>query len=190
MNADYRRDYPWEWGRETSSPPLLVYDECARRLRGVGYRLRAAQAPDDARGGEEVAGRFVAVRDVVLNARRRRVGKIALWLGLAMTFALFVMIAEDIGAERGIISAPLLAAVVLGGFGMSRLAEPEQRSRKLVEVSVTGALGGGARIAAKGGAGRAFGDDWVEEWSDEQDFSLEAAALKSAGAPEAAETRR
>ena len=189
MNADYHRSYPWTWERETASPPLTVYEECARRLRRAGFRLRDAQPPEASAQGEEFSGRFVATRDVVLNSRRRRTGKIALALGVGMTLALFVMIAEDIGAERGIISAPLLAAVVLGGIGMSRLAEPEQRLRKLLEVSVSGSPEGGARVAARGGAGPAFGDDWVEEWADRQDFADEEAALAGA-APAATEAQR
>ncbi len=190
MNADYRRDYPWIWEREAASSPLLAYEACARRLRKAGYRLREAQPPPASGQAKEFSGSFVAVRDAVRNARRRRTGKIALLLGVAMTLALFVMMAEEIGAERNIISAPLLAAVVLGGFGMSRMAEPEQRLRKLVEVSVAGASGGGARIAARGGAGPAFGDDWVEEWGGEQDFADVEEALADAGAPAATEAQR
>ena len=189
MNADYHRNYPWTWERETPSSPLTVYEDCARRLRRAGYRLRDAQPPEASAEGGEFNGRFVAARDVVLNAGRRRIGKVALALGVGLTLVLFVMIAEDIGADRAIISAPLLAAVVLGGFGMSRMAEPEQRSRKLLEVNVSGLPGGGARLAASGGAGPAFGDDWVEEWAGRQDFTDEEAALAGA-APTATEAQR
>ncbi len=189
MNADYHRNYPWTWEREMASPPSSVYEECARRLRRAGYRLRDAQPPEASAQGDDFSGRFVATRDVVLNAGRRRVGKVALALGVGLTLVLFVMIAEDIGAERGIISAPLLAAVVLGGFGMSRMAEPEQRLRKLLEVSVFGSPGGAARVVACGGAGPAFGDDWVEEWAGGQDFADEETALAGA-APTATEAQR
>ncbi len=189
MNADYERSYPWTWEQEVASPATQAYEEAAQCLRGAGFRLREAQPPEAAAEPERFDGKFMAKRDVVLDARKRRTGKIALGVGVALTVILLIMLAEDIGAERGIISTPLLVAVILGGFGMNRLREPEQRVRKLIEVSVTDAPGGGARLIARGGSGPAFGDDWVEQWTDEQDFEDEEAALANVGAPLATEAQ-
>ncbi len=189
MNADYERSYPWTWEREVASPAAQVYEETAQRLRGAGFSLRDAQPPEAAAEAERFDGKFMAKRDVVLDARKRRVGKIAFGVGVVLTIVLLIMLAEGIGAERGIISTPLLVAVILGGFGMNRLREPEQRVRKLIEVSVMGAVGGGARLIARGGSGPAFGDDWVEQWADEQDFEDEEAVLTGVGARLATEAQ-
>ena len=196
MNADprpgddYVRSYPWTWERGFASAPPRAYEESARVLRRAGYRVRGALPPGAAAQPERFDGRFTAVRDVSVNAGRRRVGKIALALGALLTLVLLVLIAEDIATERNVISAPLLFAVVLGGFGMERLRDPEGRIRKLIEVRVTGGPDGQARVAVQGGAGPAFGDDWVEQWAAEQDFAAEEAALAASGPPATTEAPR
>ena len=49
--------------------------------------------------------------------------------GVVLTIVLLVMLAEDIGAERSIVSLPLLIAVLLGGMGLNRLRDPALRIR-------------------------------------------------------------
>ena len=182
MSEDYRSAYPWTREWTVASPASAVYDETRERLRGAGFTLCAERTPEVAVGGAAFEGTFAARRDVVLDARRRRTGKIMLGLGIGLTVVLLVMLAEGIGAERSIVSAPLLVAVILGGLGMERLRNPERRVRRLIEVRVAGTPDGGALLTAKGGLGPAFGGDWVSEWSEEQDLSAEAAILDRVGA--------
>lgn len=182
MSEDYRNDYPWTRELTVESPAADVYGEVRERLRGAGFTLLTERAPEAEPGAAAFEGAFTAKRDIVLDARRRRTGKIMLGFGIGLTVVLLVMLAEGIGAERSIVSPLLLVAVILGGLGMERLRNPEQRVRRLLEVRVTSAPDGGALIAAKGGLGPAFGGDWVSVWSEEQDLSAEAAFLDGLGA--------
>lgn len=122
-----------------------AFEISQQRLWKMGYRPIELVT-----GNEDGSCRVVASLDRSPAVRRRRDGKIMLASAVALTLALLVMMAREIGGDGMAVSIPLLAAVLLGGLGMNRLREPLRPEHKVMEVTVIPTQEGHCRVLIKG----------------------------------------
>ena len=115
MANQYPKEYPWVESKVLKAPAVKVFNHLVERLNDKKYEL-IDSLPADLEASD-FESRFIATREIDITSIKRRNGKIMLFAAIVSTFGLFVMLAEDTWAERGIISTPLLAVVVLGGLG-------------------------------------------------------------------------
>ncbi len=142
--ADFTTNPVWdEWTMdvEASVGSSIAQD----RLTARGYRL-----VEPVKESDDGVYTMLARLDDIADGAKRTNGKLMLAAAVGITLVLLVMMAESIGGERTVVPPLLLAAVVLGGMGLSRLREPARRRRKLMEVTISPMPDGGCRVLAKG----------------------------------------
>lgn len=158
-------EYPWEEVRELNSSPAAVLQHLVEQFRKRKYELIDSLPAGTFASNFE--GRFYACREIDLTSKKRRNGKIMLSIAIFLTLGIFVMLAEDIWAERGIISTPLLGVVILGGLGLSRLGIPVQKRREVLEVTVQGSGQGQSRVTLRGASSLLSLSKQPSVWSGE-----------------------
>jgi hypothetical protein len=125
--------------------PLRLYSAAAGLLRERGYRVQ------------------------VLDARRRRRGKILVWAAVLLTLVTFALMVT--GEERRFVIEWLLTIdVLMGGVGLMFLKDPPKHVRRVVEVRVTGG-GTDARLAIREGLCR-MEEGRVIEWTQSEGAEL------------------
>jgi len=132
---------------------------------------------------ESTAEGMRAVQETVLDARRRKMGKIIVgsMAGLTLfTLGLIVSLVED----RTVLEWLLTIIVVLGGYGLMQLREPPKLVRHVVEVHGSDD-GGQATLGVREGVGRVELDqviEWLPQGTPEIDEEqMDALAGQVAG---------
>ena len=167
MANQYPKEYPWVESKVLKAPAVKVFNHLVERLNDKKYEL-IDSLPADLEASD-FESRFIATREIDITSIKRRNGKIMLFAAIVSTFGLFVMLAEDIWAERGIISTPLLAVVVLGGLGLNRLNIPVRKKREIMEFFVQGKSGSSTTITVKGASGISVSSQDPDVWTNEID---------------------
>ena len=157
-----------EWVHDEPTP--AAFETVQAHLKHRGYRVHESE-------NEDGRYRILASRESLLGARKRRTGKLMLAGGVVLTIVLLVMLAEDIGAERSIVSLPLLIAVLLGGMGLNRLRDPALRIRNLLEVHISPMADGRSHVLTKGASGPVPDSNESSPPSAEQEAAAEKALL-------------
>ena len=158
-----------EWVHDEPTPS--AFETVQAHLKHRGYRVHELE-------NEDGRYRILASRESLLGARKRRTGKLMLAGGVVLTIVLLVMLAEDIGAERSIVSLPLLIAVLLGGMGLNRLRDPALRIRNLLEVQISPMADGRSHVLTKGASGPVPDSNEPSPPSAEQEAAAEKALLE------------
>lgn len=165
MGSQFPEKYPWKESRVIKAPAIKIYKHLVSRLDNHKYELIDA-LPLDVEAAD-FEGRFIAKRDIDITSVKRRNGKIMLFAAIVGTIGLFVMLAEDIWADRAIISTPLLGVVVLGGLGLNRLNIPVRKKREVMEFLIQGKTNGSTNVTVKGASGIFESNENPNAWTDE-----------------------
>jgi hypothetical protein len=166
--------------------PGALFRGAERLLAGRGFAVQQVEPPLPGMTGTEFRAGLRGERDVVLDAKRRKIGKWLVIGGALMTaFTLAVIVS---GEERYWVFDWLLTGeVLMGGYGLMQLRNPPDRRRTVVEIALAGEASG-LHVAVQQGVGRVE-DDVIFDWLADQPVDVKAdeidALVAEAGSSEA-----
>jgi hypothetical protein len=158
----------------TVDDPGALYSRAEALLTERGFAVQQAEPPIAGMSGPDFKAGLRGVRDVVVDARRRKFGKSLVIGGAVMTaLTLGVMVS---GEQRiWVIDWLLTVEVLMGGFGLMQLRNPADRRRTVVEIEIQGQPGpsGGLHVAVQEGVGKVE-DDVIFDWLADEAIGVNA----------------
>jgi len=141
----------------------ILYQRLGALLAQRGFDVRETEPPDvDATAGA-FRGSLRGVRDVVLDASKRRIGKGMAIVGAAMTVVTLSLMVTGVDS-RWLLEWLLTIEVLGGGYGLMLIKNPPDLRRTTLVVSLTGKANG-AHVLAREGTGKVENDvvfEWLE----------------------------
>ena len=156
--------------------PQSLYERVSGGLGERGFAVQRTEPPLDGMAGADFRARLRGERDVVLDERRRLIGK-ALVIG-SVLLVLFTLVLMVTGEERRFVLEWILTIeVVAGGYGLMLLKNPPARRRTVVEVALVGEAGG-VHVAVQEGVG-IVEDDVIFDWVVDAPFAVAAEEIEA-----------
>ncbi len=158
----------WERAFRVGTPQPF-FQAVADLLRSRGYDVEETEPPTAEADAANFRGGLRGVSETAINARRRKQGKLLLAAAVAAMLVMLALLTQGY-QERSVMSPPLVAIVVLGGMGLSRLRDPARSMRRIVDVLLEGDSGD-MRLSVQAGAGETEGDGMIE-WDPGESLGL------------------
>ena len=156
--------------------PAAAYAAVSWGLEERGFAVQYTEPPLVSATPADFRGRLRGECDVVLDAKRRRIGKSLVIGSLAMVVLTLVMIVT--GEERRFVLEWILTIeVVAGGYGLMLLKNPPARRRSVIDVALVGGSDG-VRVTAHEGVG-IVEDDVIFDWVRDAPIAVTAAELEA-----------
>lgn len=156
--------------------PSALYSRVETLLSDHGFAVQQTEPPLAGMASAEFRGGLRGERDAVLDLRRRKIGKALVIGGAVMTvLTLWVMVTGE--RPYWVYDWLLTIEVLMGGFGLMQLRNPEDRRRTVVEIALTGEPDG-LRVAVQEGVGKVEGDA-IFDWFDDEPDGLNADEIEA-----------
>jgi hypothetical protein len=155
--------------------PAAAYAGVSWRLEERGFAVQHTEPPLVNANSADFRGRLRGERDVVLDARKRKIGK---WLVLGnIALVLFTLALMVTGEWRYVFDWVLTIEVVAGGYGLMLLRHPPERRRTVVEFSLVGEADG-VRAIVQEGVG-IVEDHVIFDWVRDAPVAVTAAEIEA-----------
>ena len=154
--------FPFGWERAfRSAAPSALFHAVAALLVDRGYRVEESEPSSADDSMRDFSGGLHAVRETVLDARRRQIGKAAVIGAVVLTFTTLGLVVSLL-ETRWILEWLLTIIVIGGGLGLSQLRNPPKRVRRIVDVRFT-ASDQDVTLSVREGVGR-VDEAGLSEW--------------------------
>ena len=160
----------------TVENPGALYSRAGELLADRGFAVQQVEPPLEGMAGEEFRAGLRGERDVVLDARRRKIGKSMVIAAASLTvITLWVMVS---GEQRyWVLDWLLTVQVLMGGVGLMQLRNPADRRRTVVEIALAGQADG-LRVAVHEGVGKVE-DDVIFDWLPDEPIDVKAEEIEA-----------